>query len=83
MRREDFHKISSLKQLEAAQRLVEKDLRRRRRALDKDFKDVKMMFAPLGLANAGWHLLAPQARPLQEILLGWVRGLKKALMRRS
>lgn len=77
MKREDLRKISSMEELDAARRVIAKNLRGCRHAMENDVRRVQGMFRPMSLLGAGWGLLVPNARPLDRILLGWVRSMKK------
>lgn len=81
MTREELRRIGSLGELESARRVIGKSLRLRRKALETDLHRVRNMFRPVSLLGAGWALLAPSARPLESILLGWVRSLKHFVLK--
>lgn len=79
MNRQNLKNISDLEQLESARRAIGKSIRHRKVAIDKDLHRIHLMLKPLNLLGAGWQLVAPSARPLDNILLTTVRRLKKAI----
>ena len=76
MKRQDLRSISNLEQLEAARKEVSKEIRLKEKAMGKDVDRVKGLFKPVRLLGAGWEIMAPQARPLDRILLGLVHRAK-------
>ena len=79
MKRPELRNIKNLEELEAARQKVGRELRRQRKALGRDVDRVRFIFKPMNLLGAGWHVMAPKARPLESFLLGLVRGAKSIL----
>ncbi len=81
MNRDSFRHISNLKELEAAQDAVSRELDRRQKAIGEDVTRLREGMEPMNLLGNGLHLIAPAGRPLDTLLLSWVRRAKNWLLR--
>ncbi|MBR1570100.1 MAG: hypothetical protein IJ651_05155 [Bacteroidales bacterium] len=80
MKRENLHQISNLEELEVARRAVSRDLNQSRKAIGQDVTRLRDGVQPMNLVGNGLHLIAPAGRPLDTVLLSWIRRAKNWLL---
>lgn len=73
--------IRNLHDLEDARAEIRTRLREREKSLGRDLSSLKEMSQPMNLFALGLHAFSPADRPLDSMLLAYVRRLKAWLQR--